>query len=85
VGAVSTLGKELAGLGVKDPEVVALYALVLALEGVSVLDGTTKFERMKADLEGLGVVGRWAEGEGRETWQGCLQVFKETIGENSRV
>jgi diketogulonate reductase-like aldo/keto reductase len=60
---------------------VALYALVVGLKKVSVLDGTTNEERMVEDLEGLDRVGRWAEGEGREEWEMILEVFKGLVGE----
>jgi diketogulonate reductase-like aldo/keto reductase len=80
---VSGLAREIAKVGVKaeEAEVVALYALVLGLQGVTVLDGTTNTARMKADLEGLEVVGRWAESDGKETWEGSLAGFKHLIGE----
>jgi diketogulonate reductase-like aldo/keto reductase len=80
---ISELAEDLSKLGVNDPEVVALYALVIGLEGVTVLDGTTKQERMKADLVGLETVSKWAEGEGRERWQQQLNEFKQLIGEQS--
>jgi diketogulonate reductase-like aldo/keto reductase len=80
---ISELAEDLSKLGVNDPEVVALYALVIGLEGVTVLDGTTRQERMKADLVGLETVSKWAEGEGRERWQQQLNEFKQLIGEQS--
>lgn len=70
------LAKE-AGVSVQ----VALYVLVVGLEKVTVLDGTTNEARMVEDLEGLARVGRWAEGEGKEEWERILEVFKELIGE----
>jgi diketogulonate reductase-like aldo/keto reductase len=79
---VIDLATELSILGVKDAEVVSLYALVLGLGNVTVLDGTTKFERMKADLEGLEVASKWAGGEGKDRWVQCLNGFKQLIGEN---
>jgi hypothetical protein len=82
---VVSLAEELDNLGVQEAKVLALYALVVGLGGVTVLDGTTKFERMKADLEGLEIVGKWAEGEGKEKWEEHLRVFKETIGESEEV
>jgi diketogulonate reductase-like aldo/keto reductase len=60
---------------------VALYALVVGLEKVTVLDGTTNEERMVEDLEGLVKVGRWAEGEGREGWERILEDFRKLIGD----
>ena len=79
--AVTSLADELDKLGVHDAEVLALYALVVGLGGVTVLDGTTKFERMKADLEGLEIFGKWAEGEGKQGWHEHLGAFKEMIGD----
>lgn len=60
---------------------VALYALVVALENVTVLDGTTNAKRMVEDLEGLESVGKWAEGHGRGEWQRVLGAFKKLVGE----
>jgi diketogulonate reductase-like aldo/keto reductase len=60
---------------------VAYYALVIGLEGVTVLDGTTKESHMKEDLEGLETVGAWAEGTGASDWASALAAFKELIGE----
>jgi diketogulonate reductase-like aldo/keto reductase len=80
---VVNLAGELKGLGVWDPEVIALYSLVLGLEGTTVLNGTTQFIRIKRDLEGLEAVSKWADGEGREKWITYLKGFKELIGEES--
>ncbi|KAK1060594.1 hypothetical protein LTR74_011727 [Friedmanniomyces endolithicus] len=44
-------------VGVAPP--VALYGLVLSLGNVSILDGTTRAEHMKADLEGVNAVRSW--------------------------
>ncbi|KAI0130608.1 Aldo/keto reductase [Daldinia grandis] len=61
---------------------VALYALVLGLEGTSILDGTTKETRMKDDLEGIGTVSAYAQSEGGlHVWSECLRNFKKQIGE----
>jgi diketogulonate reductase-like aldo/keto reductase len=78
---ISDLANDFTALGVGDPEVVALYALVLGLQGITVLDGTTKEERMKADLLGLETVSRWIEREGKERWEQRLKEFKGLIGE----
>ena len=78
---ITELAEDLIKLGVNEPEVVALYALVIGLEGVTVLDGTTRLERMKADLLGLETVSKWAEGEGKERWQQQLKEFKQLIAE----
>lgn len=58
---------------------VALYALVIGLEGVSVLDGTTNEEHMKEDLEGLEIVGKWAEADGKEKWEAMMAQFRGLI------
>ncbi|KAI0137303.1 putative aldo-keto reductase [Xylariales sp. AK1849] len=60
---------------------VAYYALVLGLEGTTILDGTSDEEHMKADLEGIEKIGSWAEGEGKEVWPEALGKFKRLIGE----
>ena len=59
----------------------AYYSLVLGLESLSVLDGTTNQEHMKEDLSGIEAVGVWAEGEGKEEWTVALQEFKALIRE----
>lgn len=78
---------------VKSPPVVAVvqgagvsavsayYALVIGLEGVTILDGTTKEAHMKEDLEGLERIGVWAEGDGEATWKKALSEFKQLIDE----
>jgi hypothetical protein len=48
---------------------------------VTVLDGTTKENRMKADLVGLETMSRWVQGEGKKTWEEYLKEFKTLIGE----
>jgi hypothetical protein len=63
------------------PKGVALYILVVGLNGITVLDGTTNKGRVREDLEGLEAVGMWAEGEGQEEWEGILAAFKEVIGD----
>ncbi|KID75894.1 Aldo-keto reductase family 1 member C23-like protein [Metarhizium brunneum] len=60
----------------------AYYALVIGLEGVVVLDGTTNESHMKEDLEGLERVGVWAEGPGASDWASALAAFKDLIGNN---
>ncbi|KAK8133949.1 NADP-dependent oxidoreductase domain-containing protein [Apiospora sp. TS-2023a] len=59
----------------------AFYALVLGLRGTSILDGTTSEEHMRADLEGIRRIERWADGEGREMWEDTLNSFKRLIKE----
>jgi len=80
---VVELAKSLHALGVEEAEVLAMYALVIGLEGVTVLDGTTKEARMKADLTGLEIVGAWSAGEGKEKWVQYLEEFKTLIGEEA--
>ncbi|KAK9417497.1 putative NADP-dependent oxidoreductase domain-containing protein [Seiridium unicorne] len=60
---------------------VAYYALVLGLEGTTILDGTTSQEHMQADLEGIEKVGQWAGHDGKETWMKALADFRVLIGE----
>jgi len=80
--AVKDVAGVLQSLGVGDEsEVVALYGLVIGLEGICVLDGTTREERMSGDLRGLDVLGKWAEGEGKERWEEAIREFKGVIGE----
>ncbi|KAI1083906.1 Aldo/keto reductase [Whalleya microplaca] len=61
---------------------VALYSLVLGLEGTSVLDGTTNETHMNDGLRGIETVSEYAETElGRPVWSECLGAFKKLIGE----
>ncbi|PTB79130.1 Aldo/keto reductase [Trichoderma longibrachiatum ATCC 18648] len=62
--------------------VAAFYSLVLGLEGTTILDGTTSETHMKEDLEGIEVVGAWAEGEGASDWESALKGFKQLIGDS---
>lgn len=63
------------------PTVAAFYSLVLGLEGITVLDGTTSEVHMRDDLEGIEKVGLWAEGEGAKSWSSALATFKRLIGQ----
>lgn len=64
-------------------EEVAMYALVLGLGGISVLDGTTNQRRMLGDLEGVEMVGKWAKGEQtRLEWEDLMRRFRELLGED---
>ncbi|ORY64083.1 NADP-dependent oxidoreductase domain-containing protein [Pseudomassariella vexata] len=75
-GVVAELARS-AGVGRE----VAYYSLVLGLEGVTILDGTTKEEHMREDLEGIEKVEIWAQGDGKEAWKRALADFKAVIGE----
>lgn len=66
-----------AGVGIA----AAYYALVIGLEGLVVLDGTTKESHMHEDLEGLEKVGAWSEGAGASDWASSLDAFKRLIRE----
>lgn len=61
--------------------VAAYYSMVLGLEELTILDGTTSEPHMKEDLEGIEAVGVWAEGEGASDWASALSNFKKLIGE----
>ncbi|KAI9730930.1 MAG: hypothetical protein M1818_008004 [Claussenomyces sp. TS43310] len=71
---VSTLAQK-AGISKE----VALYALVLGLDGITVLDGTKNESRMREDLDEVELVGRWAESSGDKDWADCLGQFKHMI------
>lgn len=58
----------------------SLYAFVLGLEGVTILNGTTNEGRMQGDLEGVKKVDEWREkNEGQ--WMIRMREFKNIIGE----
>ncbi|KAK5629348.1 hypothetical protein RRF57_005063 [Xylaria bambusicola] len=62
---------------------VALYALVLGLEGTTVLDGTTSEEHMAEDLEVSQILDGFSQSEGsRDIWEACLNEFKAVIRES---
>ena len=63
---------------VRVSEAVALYALVLGLGKVSVLNGTTNAERMREDVAGVQKVAAWAEKEA-EAWREMMGKFRELI------
>lgn len=65
------------------PTAVAYYSLVLGLDNLTILDGTTSEEHMKDDLDGIKTVGDWTEGDGKEVWASSLADFKKLIGEIS--
>lgn len=58
---------------------VALYALVMDLD-ILVLNGTTSPEHMREDLNGMQIVGKWAD-KNREGWKRVSEAFRETIGD----
>jgi diketogulonate reductase-like aldo/keto reductase len=78
---VKDMGEKLKEAGIGDEKPVALYSLVLGLEGTSVLNGTTNEERMAGDLAGLRTVGTMIEGVWKEKWEEWLGEFKDLIGE----
>ena len=61
--------------------VAAYYSLVLGLESLTILDGTTDPAHMASDLEGIEKVGLWAEGDGAADWDQALSTFKAMIGD----
>ncbi|UNI20139.1 hypothetical protein JDV02_006257 [Purpureocillium takamizusanense] len=61
--------------------VAAYYSLILGLESMTVLDGTTDAAHMTADLEGIERVGLWAEGDGASDWEQALAAFKTMVGD----
>ncbi|CAH0022017.1 unnamed protein product [Clonostachys rhizophaga] len=60
---------------------VAYYALVLGLEGLIILNGTTNESHMGGDLAGIDKVGTWAENDGADDWAAALESFKVLIGQ----
>ncbi|KAI1633942.1 NADP-dependent oxidoreductase domain-containing protein [Biscogniauxia mediterranea] len=64
----------------------ALYALVLGLEGTTILDGTRSEAHMKGDLEVPGLVENFSQSaDGQNIWSECLADFKTLIGERPGV
>ncbi|KAI1428834.1 NADP-dependent oxidoreductase domain-containing protein [Xylaria sp. FL1777] len=62
---------------------VALYALVLGLEGTTILDGTQSEAHMAEDLKVSEIVDGFAQSEhGRASWVAYLDEFKAMIGES---
>lgn len=59
---------------------VALYCLVLGLDGTVILNGTQN--HMKSDLEGLEKVRHWAL-ENKYDWENTLKHFKDVTGDTS--
>ncbi|KXJ96930.1 NADP-dependent oxidoreductase domain-containing protein [Microdochium bolleyi] len=87
-GKVNLVGSEpvrklAAAVGGGLSKEAAYYSLVLGLEGITILDGTTSEAHMREDLDGIDAVGRFAESstEGKEVWGQCLAGFKASIGE----
>ncbi len=78
---VNEMAKELKKARVTEEKAVALYSLVLGLDGTSVLNGTTNEERMASDLEGLRTMGTMIECTWKEKWEEWLEEFKDLIGE----
>ena len=58
---------------------VALYSLILASgSNMSILDGTTKSQRMKDDIEGTEQVSKWSE-ENSDVWKRAQTAFGHLI------
>lgn len=63
----------------KEP---ALYCLVLGLDNVIVLNGTTDFRKMIADINALKKCSAWStEAKNRQTWTDALISFKSLIND----
>lgn len=62
-----------------SPE-AALYCLVLGLDGVVILNGTTKSANMRADWEAVQLVKDYAEAN-PEAWKELVLAFKQRIGQ----
>ncbi|KAH7366872.1 aldo/keto reductase [Plectosphaerella cucumerina] len=77
------VGDVVDALGGRVEKEVAVYALVMALGRVCVLDGTTREEGMKGDLEGLEVLAAWAEGEGKHQWEEAVEAFKRLVNRDA--
>lgn len=58
----------------------ALYCLVMALENIVILNGTTNTAHMRADWEAVGVVKAFAEAS-PGGWQELTTAFKQRIGQ----
>lgn len=58
---------------------VALYALVMGLNGTIVLNGTQN--HMQSDLDGLQKVRQWAL-ENTYEWENIMKKFKDATGDN---
>ncbi|KAF5023959.1 hypothetical protein F66182_3997 [Fusarium sp. NRRL 66182] len=63
-------------------QVAAYYALVMGLEGITVLDGTSTESHMKDDLEGIQKISSWADSDNAADWASALHEFKQIVGEN---
>lgn len=64
-----------------EEKAVALYGLVVALGGVSVLNGTTNMGRMVDDLKGLEILRVLIEGEWEGRWGVWMDAFRGVIHE----
>jgi diketogulonate reductase-like aldo/keto reductase len=60
---------------------VVLYALVMGLKGITVLNGTTNSTRMREDLDGVEKIGKWVESEGSDEWEEVLGEFGSYVGD----
>lgn len=82
----NSLKSSRAVVGVSQSAGVALapayLALLAGLGGLVVLNGTTDEEHMREDIEGVKIVGRWAEGEGEEAFRIALEIFEANMHED---
>lgn len=63
---------------------MGLYALVMALEGTVVLNGTTT--HFQEDVKGLEKVRQWASREeNRYEWEDVVKHFRDATGDNNGV
>lgn len=61
----------------------ALYALILGIGNIAVLNGTTAESRMASDREGLAKLEQWkVEKDNAATWRTALEAFGRFIGED---
>lgn len=72
---------ELEREGIAAPKALAIYALVLGLDGISVLNGTKNKDCMYADLTGLQEISRLISGKLSSRWKVWMREFKGIIGE----
>jgi len=95
---VQAVAGQLYRLGVKeDTKQIALYALVLGLDGnICILNGTKDKDRMEGDWEGIRVLAKWidndddgeapeGQGKGQLQWKAWMAEFRELIEHGERM